>query len=195
MVMTHPKRKRVVGPYSRGHGLTPEHKEKIRAALTGRKTGPPTAETRAKIGIALKGQKRPWLAAQNRSLKTGKKASEETKQKQRASLRAAYLAKKTWKPGHLAFCDAHGRWWMMRSDLERKVAQRLDGASLRWSYEPRKLHLPSGRIYVPDFWVEDWNEFIEVKGWAGWGGLDKVSEAKDAGYPIRIVWREDELHA
>jgi hypothetical protein len=39
----------------------------------------------------------------------------------------------------------------------------LDALSARWSYEKEGFDL-SGTWYLPDFWVDDWNTWIEVKG-------------------------------
>lgn len=50
-----------------------------------------------------------------------------------------------------------------RSRLEARWAIFLDALGAKWSYESEGFDL-SGTWYLPDFWVEDWNTWIEVKG-------------------------------
>jgi len=53
---------------------------------------------------------------------------------------------------------------MMRSRPERMVAAYLDWQGVHWLYEPRRFTLQD-RTYCPDFWIDDWGCFWEVKGW------------------------------
>jgi hypothetical protein len=50
-----------------------------------------------------------------------------------------------------------------RSRLEARWAVFLEALNAKWSYEKEGFDL-SGTWYLPDFWVEDWNAWIEVKG-------------------------------
>lgn len=70
------------------------------------------------------------------------------------------------------------------SRLEVAFAQHLDRLGLTWQYEPCIIRLPTGRSYIPDFYVREWYTYVEVKGWSGWGSLDKVDQARAAGYPV-----------
>ncbi|MFJ9714009.1 hypothetical protein [Streptomyces sp. NPDC101234] len=51
-----------------------------------------------------------------------------------------------------------------RSRLEADWAATLDGNGIRWEYEPETITLPSGTLYVPDFWLPELGTWIQVKG-------------------------------
>lgn len=67
----------------------------------------------------------------------------------------------------------HGTWF--RSRLEADWAATLDQYRIAWTYEPETITLPSGKTYVPDFWLPDHDTWLEVKG-PGVPGLDKAHE-------------------
>ena len=50
-----------------------------------------------------------------------------------------------------------------RSRLEARWAVFLDALSANWSYETEGFDL-KGTRYLPDFWVQDWNAWLEIKG-------------------------------
>ncbi len=52
--------------------------------------------------------------------------------------------------------------YRFRSRLEARWAVFFDVAGIKYEYEPEGFHLPSGN-YLPDFFVEDWQEYVEVK--------------------------------
>lgn len=93
--------------------------------------------------------------------------------------------------GRYEYLDRQGRLWTLRSGdhYERGFARWLDEQHFTWWYEPCVLLLSDGRRYIPDFWVEEWQSYVEVKG-AFRGtvrGLDKVELATADGYRIRVV--------
>lgn len=47
--------------------------------------------------------------------------------------------------------------------LEARWAIFLDALNAKWSYEAEGFDL-DGIWYLPDFWVHDWNVWIEIKG-------------------------------
>lgn len=51
-----------------------------------------------------------------------------------------------------------------RSTLEADWACTLDRLSIRWQYEPGPVKLPSGELYLPDFYLPDVTTWLEVKG-------------------------------
>jgi len=55
--------------------FSPEHREKLRLAQTGKKIGPMSEETKQKIGASNRGNSRPDLAEYNRKIKAGKTIS------------------------------------------------------------------------------------------------------------------------
>jgi len=53
--------------------------------------------------------------------------------------------------------------YRFRSRLEARWAVFLDALNAKWSYEKQGFNL-DGTLYLPDFWVEDWSVWIEIKG-------------------------------
>lgn len=54
----------------------------------------------------------------------------------------------------------------MRSTYETRVAALLDSLKLKWKYEPKCfLVLNETKTYLPDFYVENYDVYVEVKGW------------------------------
>jgi len=74
---------------------------------------------------------------------------------------------------------------------ERGFARWLDEQHVSWSYEPCVLLLSNGRRYVPDFWVEEWKMFIELKG----THLDvgKAELARADGYNLVLLYGLDQI--
>ena len=89
--------------------------------------------------------------------------------------------------------DVRGRVFFFRSSWEREFAQALDAAALVWDYEPDRLVLPDGRIYVPDFRVLAWSGYVEIKGRPYPNGMSKVSLARQAGYAVTVIEGRAEL--
>lgn len=53
----------------------------------------------------------------------------------------------------------------MRSSWEVEVAGYLTSLGVKWLYEPQRFRLAEGLTYVPDFYIEDWECYWEIKGW------------------------------
>lgn len=53
---------------------------------------------------------------------------------------------------------------LFRSRLEADWAATLNANNIKWAYEPETITLPSGTIYIPDFWLPELGTWIEVKG-------------------------------
>jgi hypothetical protein len=51
-----------------------------------------------------------------------------------------------------------------RSRLEADWAATLDSNGIVWLYEPEVITLPSGTVYIPDFWLPELGTWLEVKG-------------------------------
>ncbi|GLX94565.1 hypothetical protein [Herbidospora sp. NBRC 101105] len=66
---------------------------------------------------------------------------------------------------------------MFRSTLEADWAATLDALGVYWQYEPLALRLPSGAVYVPDFYLPALNAWAEVKG-PHWERLAKPVELR-----------------
>ncbi len=65
----------------------------------------------------------------------------------------------------------HTTWFntkvYLRSSYEYKVAQHLDNKRVYYEVESKKIpffYKNEEHIYIPDFWIPDWNLLIETKG-------------------------------
>lgn len=54
------------------------------------------------------------------------------------------------------------RGYRMRSRLEARWAVVLNALGAQWTYEPEGFDL-DGLRYLPDFWISDWNMYVEIK--------------------------------
>lgn len=64
---------------------------------------------------------------------------------------------------------------LMRSSWEVLLAIWLDFSNIKWLYEPKTFHLESMN-YTPDFYLPEFDIWIEVKGW--WRANDKTKVKK-----------------
>lgn len=108
----------------------------------------------------------------------------------RSVCRAGGLAflESNWRKRVIEYLDRLGRVWKFRSGYELRYAKLLDREALTWTYEPDRLLLSDGRIYVPDFWISEWQAYVEVKGWSRWRG-DKIDIARRDGHLVFMVGR------
>ncbi len=71
-----------------------------------------------------------------------------------------------------------------RSALEADWARTFDALGIYWQYEPMALQLPSGQLYLPDFFLPNLHCWAEVKG-PHWERLDKAVELRST---IAVDW-------
>lgn len=64
-----------------------------------------------------------------------------------------------------------------RSRLEARWATLLNSHGITWQYEPETITLPSGTVYIPDFWLPELGTWIEVKG----DGVPRIEKAIEFG--------------
>ena len=83
------------------------------------------------------------------------------------------------------FLDRKGRLHNLRSQPERQYAEALDRAGLDWWYERDRLLLSTGVVYVPDFYVEQWASYVEIKG-RGFS-TEKTEQAIRDGHPVLFI--------
>lgn len=50
-----------------------------------------------------------------------------------------------------------------RSRLEARYAVYFDHLGIRWDYEPEGFELGNGLRYLPDFWLPEFNLWVEIK--------------------------------
>ncbi|MFJ6862266.1 PDDEXK family nuclease [Streptomyces werraensis] len=73
-----------------------------------------------------------------------------------------------------------------RSRLEADWAATLDSKDIAWQYEPELITLPSGTLYLPDFWLPEIGTWLEVKG-PGIPRLEKTKElAQTRACPCKV---------
>ena len=51
-----------------------------------------------------------------------------------------------------------------KSSYELKAAQIFDKENIKWKYEPQVFTLSNGEVYTPDFYLEDYDKWVEIKG-------------------------------
>jgi hypothetical protein len=88
------------------------------------------------------------------------------------------------------YLDSIGRIWLFKSSWELCFAQALDSRGILWYYEHVKLLLSDGRTYIPDFWVEPWKCYVEIKGWRS---AEKAVMARKMGHDVRLIQGRDAL--
>lgn len=66
--------------------------------------------------------------------------------------------------GNSAYMDRFGRLYRFKSDWERQFATWLDRERLTWLYEAHTFVLSTGARYTPDFFVQEWDRYVEIKG-------------------------------
>ena len=79
----------------------------------------------------------------------------------------------------------------MRSSWEVKTADYLTRKNINWLYESEWLDLGCTK-YLPDFYLPEYNLYIEVKGRKKGTDIEKVLEARKLGNKI-LLWDGEEL--
>jgi len=62
--------------------------------------------------------------------------------------------------GHIIQTRFAGRYF--RSRTEARWCVFFEALGVRWEYEPEG-YIVRGKAYLPDFWIEDWSAWFEVK--------------------------------
>lgn len=75
-----------------------------------------------------------------------------------------------------------------RSRLEARWAVFFDTLGITWKYEPQGYTVgPSKRPYLPDFYIPEWQAFVEVKGEAGRLDVDLLAELVATGDALSVL--------
>lgn len=159
--------------YGKHH--TKDSKEKNREKHLGKKTWnkgiSPSKETREKSSKSH----------------LGKKQLESTKLK-------LHIANKGRLPGHSKgiYYDSplQGKIWL-RSTYELAYVKYLDSKKVLWYYEIETFDL-GDTTYTPDFFLPQFEKFIEIKGFMRKEAQEKINKFKDE-YPwnLEILYKED----
>jgi len=106
---------------------------------------------------------------------------------------------------------SHWTWYNgihFRSTWEARVAKTLDENNILWEYEQYRVDLNTGVLYnkkqqkkilksrkvwtyLPDFYLPEFNIWLEVKGWWRGPDLEKVKRFKELGYHLTTVEEVD----
>ena len=65
----------------------------------------------------------------------------------------------------------------------------MDQFGVEWQYEPRRFNL-GWTTYMPDFYLPEFNIWLEVKGWMMEEARKKIESFRSMGYSLTIVTKE-----
>ncbi len=170
--------------------------------------GPPCSEAaKIKLSQSLRGKpksaasrknysaasRRMWSDPDFRKRQLTMLRSRERTAKVSAGVQLAYFEGRMKLPSpryqRVKYKDRLGRNLVLRSNCEAAVAEQFDKERLHWSYEPKCLRLSNGKAYFPDFWVEEWQEFVEVhpRRTSEDSKFAKVQQAVKDGYRVFLI--------
>lgn len=86
-----------------------------------------------------------------------------------------------WKSGY-----REDLGFSVRSGWEANYARWLNHMGYTYKFEPRMFPLSNGTYYLPDFYVNDLDLYIELKGWEMKKGIDKYNQFKKDYPTIKI---------
>lgn len=211
------ERRRNVGKNNKGRKLSDETKRKIGDAsknmwsgpngdylknkLSERSSHPRSDEVKEKIRLGNKGKKRPYNAKRNKENPPhlGCKHTEETKQKISYGVsgkKNGMYGKKPKFKINVIYENKSGLKINMRSTWEAKFAKYLDDSNLTWFYEHKTFELSNGKTYTPDFYIKEWDMYIEIKGYPHEESIEKY-ELFNNEYPFiknRILFKKELLN-
>lgn len=173
-----------------GRSITVEQREKISVALRGRSTSPEHARhlSEALIGQKLSEERCRRMSESRR----GRTHTAETRRKMSlAHMSRGDKRKDLYKNSG----GIHAGVWMRCLNSEGVFARQLDEAKIKWLYEPRRFRLSIGS-YLPDFFLPEFNVWVEVKGYFRVSREQEKIEAfrRETGKCL-IVVRQSELES
>lgn len=80
----------------------------------------------------------------------------------------------------------------LRSSYELKYAQYLDSQKILWFYEIETFELSNNILYIPDFFLPQFEKFVEIKGWLK--PLDKIKIDKfreEYPWDLEVLFKKD----
>lgn len=77
-----------------------------------------------------------------------------------------------------------------RSEWEAAYARSLNASGTPWEYELYSFPLSSGKHYLPDFYLPETDEWVEVKGWWDEGSIQKCDQF-ETDYPNETLVKID----
>lgn len=147
-------------------------------------------ENGTSISVSDETRKKISLAA------TGRLHSEETKHKISEATKLRRL--NGWEPvcgraKKYSYVSVRGDTFVLDGTWELLTAKYLDYLGLSWKKNKNKFYYTNlvGKesTYTPDFYVEDWDTYIEVKGYE-----TELDRCKWSQFPHKLdVWRKDKI--
>ena len=104
--------------------------------------------------------------------------------------KAALVAMKNYRGNYLNGKYAY-KMINMRSSWEVSFAEWLDSQGLHWDYEIHKFDCGELGMYIPDFYVVEWNLFVEIKGWQSDVGMKKFEYFKQNHESTALLFDEN----
>ena len=77
--------------------------------------------------------------------------------------------------------------YRFRSRLEARWAVFFDAAGIEYQYEPEGYNLGNGMCYLPDFYITDWDIFVEIKPASEYGYHEKADKLAQLSGKIVIL--------
>lgn len=77
-----------------------------------------------------------------------------------------------------------------RSSLEANFARVCQKNGWLWKYEQSCFETPLG-FYTPDFWVEEWKSFVELRGFRGRSLSKPIMASRRHGFNLRVIYEDE----
>jgi len=135
------------------------------------------------------GKKRncPWITKRNKKqIKNknpffGKHHTKESKEKAfQTKIKNGTYCKFNWTTKFYPDLNIH-----FKSTWEANIARIFNYLNIKWDYEPAIFDL-NGIKYCPDFYLSEFNIFVEVKGYMYNHSQNKINKFKEK-YPLEVI--------
>ena len=162
-----------------GHPMSEEHKRKLFMINNGKKLSQETIEKRTQSRAGYKHS--PETIEKIRSSNLGQK-------RKPGPVKAAT---KQYKAGYYGIPTFYNGVYM-RSRTEAMCAQALDFCGIIWNYEPERFYLNEiDETYIPDFYLPEFDIWLEVKWDRNDLKLYKAYALRRTGKYLTVVTRKD----
>ena len=75
-----------------------------------------------------------------------------------------------------------------RSGWERRFANLMDKARIKFEFEPRRFYFPKYKeSYLPDFWIPKYKVWVEIKGILDRRDIDRMKLFTRAGHKLIMI--------
>ena len=77
-----------------------------------------------------------------------------------------------------------------RSSLEANFARVCVHEGWDWQYEPKCFETSLG-VYTPDFWIREWDAFVELRGFKGRSLKKPLLAARKCGFKLIVIYQKE----